>query len=81
MFESVCAFLNRNDGHIFLGVKDNGAIAGIDKEAVETIKSNFVTSMNNPLKINPTFYLSVGTQGQVSCPTHWHFPSKNSRKA
>ena len=30
VFESVCAFLNCNGGHLFLGVKDNGEIVGID---------------------------------------------------
>jgi len=59
VFESVCAFLNRNGGHLFLGVKDNGSVTGVDREAVETLKKNFVTSMNNPQKISPTFYLSV----------------------
>ncbi len=59
VFESVCAFLNRNGGHLFLGVEDNGSVVGIDKEAIDNIKKNFVTSMNNPLKISPTFYLTV----------------------
>ncbi|WP_242990246.1 RNA-binding domain-containing protein [Acetobacterium bakii] len=59
VFESVCAFLNRNGGHLFLGVADNGGIVGIDPAAVEKIKMDFVTSMNNPLKISPTVYLSV----------------------
>jgi len=26
VFESVCAFLNRNGGHLFLGVDDKGGI-------------------------------------------------------
>lgn len=28
LFETVCAFLNRNDGNIFLGVSDNGTVVG-----------------------------------------------------
>ncbi|MCB5288449.1 MAG: putative DNA binding domain-containing protein [Candidatus Cloacimonetes bacterium] len=28
VFESVCAFLNRNGGHLFLGVNDSGCIGG-----------------------------------------------------
>lgn len=59
VFNSVCAFLNRSGGHIFLGVTDDGAIVGIDEEEVDKIKKDFVTSVNNPLKINPTFYLTV----------------------
>ncbi|WP_242620476.1 helix-turn-helix domain-containing protein [Senegalia massiliensis] len=59
IFDSVCAFLNRNGGHLFLGVDDYGNIVGVDEDSIEKIKKNFITSMNNPLKISPTFYLSV----------------------
>lgn len=59
VFESVCAFLNRSGGHLFLGVEDKGNIVGISEEAVEKVKKDFVTSMNNPQKISPTFYLSM----------------------
>ena len=59
VFETVCAFLNRNGGHLLLGVEDNGGIVGIETQAVEKVKKDFVTSMNNPQKISPTFYLSV----------------------
>ena len=59
VFESVCAFLNRNGGYLFLGVEDKGGITGIDPEAVERVKKEFVSSMNNPQKISPAFYLSV----------------------
>ena len=33
VFESVCAFLNRNGGHLFLGVKDDGTVIGIDEDS------------------------------------------------
>lgn len=59
VFESVCAFLNRNGGHLFLGVKDDGTILGIDEDSISKVKDNFVSSMNNPDKINPTCYLDV----------------------
>jgi ATP-dependent DNA helicase RecG len=59
VFESVCAFLNRNGGHLFLGVEDKGSIVGINPEAIDKVKKEFVTSMNNPQKISPTFYLSI----------------------
>jgi ATP-dependent DNA helicase RecG len=32
VFESVCAFLNRNGGHLFLGVEDKGSVIGIVQE-------------------------------------------------
>ncbi|MGH4049816.1 MAG: RNA-binding domain-containing protein [Clostridium sp.] len=59
VFESVCAFLNRNGGHLFLGIEDKGGIVGINPHAIEKVKKEFVTFMNNPQKISPTFYLSV----------------------
>jgi len=52
-------FLNRNGGYLFLGANDDGEVIGIDKEAVPKIKKDFITSMNNPQKISPTFYLTV----------------------
>ena len=59
VFETVCAFLNRKGGHLFLGVKDSSEIAGVDDSIVSKVKKDFVTAMNNPNKIHPTFYLSV----------------------
>lgn len=59
VFDSVCAFLNRNGGYLFLGVEDDGTITGINIDAIDKLKNDFVTAMNNPNKISPTFYLSV----------------------
>lgn len=58
-FESVCALLNRLGGQLLLGVEDDGAVCGVDKACVEKIKKNFVTQMNNPDKISPTFYTQL----------------------
>jgi len=58
-FETVCSFLNRNGGNLLLGVNDDGNIAGINTDAVEQIKKDFVTAVNNPQKINPPVYLSA----------------------
>ena len=57
-YKSVCAFLNRNGGHLILGVKDNGTICGVYPDEVDNILSSFVTTVNNPQKLNPTYYLS-----------------------
>ena len=59
VFDTVCAFLNRNGGEIFLGIKDNGEIVGIDPNSINQIKKDFVTVMNNKNKISPTYYLSI----------------------
>jgi len=57
VFRSICAFLNRNGGDLLLGVNDRGKIAGIGLEAVEQIKKDLVTALNNPQKLNPPCYL------------------------
>ena len=61
VYETVCAFLNRNGGHIVLGVDDKGNITGIDKDALPQIKKDLVTALNNPQKINPPLYISPET--------------------
>ena len=59
MFETLCAFLNRFGGDIFLGLKDDGTIIGVDKDKSKKIRADFVSAMNNPQKIFPTVYLPV----------------------
>lgn len=59
LFESICAMLNRNGGHIFLGVADDGTILGIDKEYIPQMKRDFANLCNNPNKIEPTVYLNI----------------------
>jgi len=59
VYESVCAFLNRSGGHLLLGVRDDGEVTGVVPEAVEQLKKDFVTALNNPQKITPPFYLSI----------------------
>jgi ATP-dependent DNA helicase RecG len=57
VFESICAFLNRNGGDLILGVNDKGKTRGIAPEAVEQVKKELVTALNNPQKLNPPCYL------------------------
>jgi ATP-dependent DNA helicase RecG len=57
VYESICAFLNRQGGHIVLGVKDDGTVSGIDPAALPEIKRNLVTTLNNQQKINPPLYV------------------------
>ena len=59
VFETVCSFLNRFGGDIFLGVANDGRIVGVDKDKSKQIKADLVSAMNNPQKIFPTVYLSV----------------------
>ena len=57
-FETICAFLNRQGGHLLLGVEDNGIVSGVEEEAVQMIVDSIVTNANNPQKLSPPYYLS-----------------------
>lgn len=57
VYETVCSFSNREGGHIFLGVKDDGTVLGIQEDKIEGMKKNFVTTINNGQKIYPPMYL------------------------
>lgn len=57
VYETVCSFSNRDGGHIFLGVQNDGTVLGIDPSCVDKIKKDFVTSINNPQKIYPPLYI------------------------
>ncbi len=56
-YETVCSFLNRFGGDIFLGVLDDGTVSGVpDKAATDMIK-NFIKVVSNPEIFSPTVYL------------------------
>jgi ATP-dependent DNA helicase RecG len=58
-YETVCSFLNRYGGDIFLGVEDDGEVrGGVPEKAAPDIIKNFITMINNPNIISPTFYLT-----------------------
>ena len=59
LFETICAMLNRNGGHIFLGVDDNGNVVGVNEEKIFEMKKNFANLCNNPSKIKPTVHLEL----------------------
>ncbi len=59
IYETVCAFLNRDGGDILLGVSDDGVIIGIDEDKIEALRQDFLTAINNPQKLNPPCYLSA----------------------
>ncbi|MDK2910956.1 MAG: ATP-dependent helicase RecG, partial [Bacteroidales bacterium] len=59
IYETVCAFLNRNGGDILLGVNDNKEIQGINKDRIELIKKDFISSINNPQVMSPPVYLLI----------------------
>ena len=56
-FETVCSFLNRFGGDIFLGVDDDGKVVGVPEGAVAATIKNIIRVTNNPELLNPTFYV------------------------
>ena len=43
----MCSFLNRNGGHLFLGVEDKGGIIGIAEDAIEKDRV-YIENSNKP---------------------------------
>ena len=58
VYETVCSFLNRFGGDIFLGVLDDGTVNGVPENAVKDMTKNFVKMISNPEILSPTVYLS-----------------------
>lgn len=59
LYETICAFLNRDGGDILLGVKNDGTAQGVDPDCVVRMKEDFAAAINNPQKLNPPCYLSL----------------------
>lgn len=79
LFETICAFLNRNGGYIFLGIDDKKGIIGVDRVAVSNLKSDFITCCNNSQKIFPTVYLEINEleiNGKIILYTYVHESSE-----
>lgn len=56
-YETVCSFLNRFGGDIFLGVLNDGTVLGVAKNAVSDMVMNFIKVVSNPALFSPTVYL------------------------
>lgn len=46
-YESVCSFLNRFGGDIFMGVLDDGTVHGVPHKAALDMVKNFITVISN----------------------------------
>ena len=57
-YETVCSFLNRFGGDIFLGVLDDGTVLGVPEKAAPDMVKNFIKVVSNPLLFSPTAYLA-----------------------
>lgn len=53
LFETICAFLNREGGTILLGVRDDGTVTGIDADKVGKLTKELVSTANSPEKLSP----------------------------
>lgn len=57
-YETVCSFLNRFGGDIFLGVLDDGTVMGLPEKAAPGMVKNFISVISNPNLFSPTVYLA-----------------------
>lgn len=57
VYETICAFLNRNGGDIVLGVDDKGTVVGIAPELADTIAADIASTTNNSSMFDPPYLL------------------------
>ena len=57
VYQSVCSFLNRFGGDIYLGVEDDGTVCGVPENAAGDMVKNFIKIISNPNMFTPTIYL------------------------
>lgn len=58
VYETVCSFLNRFGGDIFLGILDNGTVLGVPENVAPEMVKNFISCVSNPVLFTPTVYLT-----------------------
>lgn len=47
-YETVCSFLNRFGGDLFMGVLDDGTVLGVPEKAASEMIKNFIKVVSNP---------------------------------
>lgn len=57
-YESVCSFLNRFGGDLFMGVLDDGTVTGVPDNSASDMVKNFISVVSNQALFSPTIYLS-----------------------
>lgn len=56
-YETVCSFLNRFGGDLFMGILDDGTVVGVPEQAAPDMVKNFIKVISNPMLFSPTIYL------------------------
>lgn len=57
-YETVCSFLNRFGGDLFMGVLDDGTVEGVPEKAAPDMVKNFIKVISNQVLFSPTIYLA-----------------------
>ena len=57
-YKTVCSFLNRFGGDLYLGVENDGTVIGVPLKAAPGIINNIISMVSNPDVFAPTVYLS-----------------------
>ncbi len=56
-YESICSFLNRFGGELFMGVLDDGTVVVVPEKAASDMVKNFISVISNASLFSPTVYL------------------------
>ena len=59
VFESICAFLNRFGGDVYLGVLNDGTVVGVSAQNAAAMMKNIVNVVGNPNVFKPSPYIEV----------------------
>ncbi len=75
-YETVCSFLNRFGGDLFMGVLDDGTVMGLPEKAAPDMVKNFISVISNPSVFSPTIYLTPEIMKDAENRTiiHVHIP-------
>ncbi|MDD4971056.1 MAG: putative DNA binding domain-containing protein [Paludibacter sp.] len=60
VYETIVSFSNKEGGIILLGIDNAGNVVGVNPVAIDKIKKEMTTGMNNPQKISPAINLPIG---------------------
>lgn len=73
VYETVCSFLNRFGGDIYMGVLNDGTVVGVSEKAAPEMIKNFIKVTSNPAIFSPTVYLVpeiINCEGHIIIHVH-----------